>query len=235
MRIHRFFIKQQVGTNKKLKIEDMDLVHQWRKVLRFQVGQEMILFDNTGWEFRAVLSSFVGKIAEVQIVSSRRGEDQKIFPVFLYVALAKREAFEWVLEKGTELGITGFVPLVTERSEKKNLNRERSEKILKEASEQSGRVFLPEIYEPIEISKAISGLGLPGMTMALDPRGATFDAREYRRGERVNVFIGPEGGFTEKEIALFKEHNIPVVSLGKQILRFETASIAIGSILILGS
>ncbi|HLP44169.1 MAG TPA: hypothetical protein VK145_02720, partial [Candidatus Nanoarchaeia archaeon] len=83
MRIHRFFIKQQVGTNKKLKIEDMDLVHQWRKVLRFQVGQEMILFDNTGWEFRAVLSSFVGKIAEVQIVSSRRGEDQKIFPVFL--------------------------------------------------------------------------------------------------------------------------------------------------------
>lgn len=235
MRTHRFFIKQQIGTTKKIEIEDMKLAHQWKKVLRFQVGQEVILFDNTGMEYRAVVSRIGNKDAEVQIVSGRRGEGTQPIPVFMYVALAKRDAFEWVLEKGTELGVTGFVPVLTERSEKKKLNHERAQKIIIEASEQSGRVFLPEVFEPIDLSETLHGLGLPGITIALDPRGGSFDPKEYRRGERVNVFIGPEGGFTEKEITLFKENNIPVLALGKSVLRFETAAIAAGSLLILGA
>ncbi len=236
MRTHRFYIEQQIGTAKKIAIENPELIHQWKKVLRFQVGQEVILFDNSGWEFKCLVGLLTNKEAELQVVSSRRGENIQSVPVFMYAALAKKDAFEWMLEKGTELGITGFVPVLTERSEKKYLNKIRSNRIVREASEQSGRVFLPEIYEPIELSSALSGLGLPGLSIALDPRGTTtFDPKEYRRGERVNVFIGPEGGFTEKEISLFKENNIPVLSLGKSVLRFETAAIAIGSLLILGA
>lgn len=235
MKIHRFFVSQQIGTTKKIIIEDMKLAHQWKKVLRFQVGQEVILCDNTGLEYRALISRIGSKEAEVQIVSSRRGENTQSIPVFLYIALAKRDAFESVLEKGTELGITGFIPVLTERSEKKNLNHERAQKIITEASELSGRVFLPEVFEPVELSEVLTGLGLPSITIALDPRGNTFDPKEYRRGERVNVFIGPEGGFTEKEIAMFKANNIPVLSLGKFVLRFETAAIAASSFLILGA
>ncbi len=234
MKIHRFFIDTPIGTNKKLKIQNDELVHQWKKVLRFQVGQEVILFDNTGMEYRSTISLLTNKEAEVQIENIRRGDTQQSIPLFLYVALAKREAFEWMLEKGTELGVTGFVPVLTERSEKKNLNQSRSQKIIIEASEQSGRVLIPEIFEPAELPQILAGLGLPGVTIALDPHGVSFDPKEYRRGERVNVFIGPEGGFTERELSLFKENNIPVISLGKSVLRFETAVIAIGSLLLLG-
>ena len=118
MKIHRFFVSQQIGTTKKIIIEDM-LAHQWKKVLRFQVGQEVILCDNTGLEYRALISRIGSKEAEVQIVSSRRGRTLNLYQFFLYIALAKRDAFESVLEKGTELGITGFIPVLTERSEKK--------------------------------------------------------------------------------------------------------------------
>ena len=265
MRLHRFFVDQPLqpanatsaagapaGAAKKIKIKNDDLIHQWRHVLRFQVGQELTLFDNSGWEFRAVLISLDARSAEVEILESRPGSEvssPKISSqkpsVFLYLALAKRDSFEWTLEKGTELGVAGFVPVISERSEKKTVRIDRSQNILKEASEQSGRVTLPAISEPMTLEKSlehVATLGHPSDSFALDPKGEPFDVEKYRSkkvgahtgaAKSVNVFLGPEGGFSPNEIALFKERKIPIYSFSQQTLRAETASVAIASILLL--
>ena len=259
MRSHHFFIEQKIKTGLeangeiaektirkiagKIKIENDELVHQWRNVLRFQVGQEVILFDNSGWEFRGVIVSLGNRSAEVKLLESRLVGFAPKFSVFLYVALTKRNSFEWTLEKGTELGVMGFVPTISERSEKKNINIDRSKNILKEASEQSGRVILPEIFEPASLAESLENLfpenHLPGksvgISFVLDPDGTQFEAakcKEYKNGGRVNVFIGPEGGFSPREIELFRKRDIPIYSIGEQVLRAETAAVAISSILL---
>ncbi len=230
MRLHRFFIEKPLRVGEKVKIENDTLIHQWRRVLRFKVGQEVILFNNSGSEFHGVLVSFADSFAEVEIKSSQPGNISQT-QLFLYLSLAKRDSFEWTLEKGTELGVSGFVPVISERSEKKNVNMERTKKIITEAAEQSGRVTLPEISEPLSLEKSFDNLS--GKTFALDPRGEQFKIADYKTNERVNVFIGPEGGFSTEEIDLLRKQNIPVLSFSHNILRAETAAVAIASLLLI--
>jgi len=269
MRIHRFFVNQHIPTQGRVKIEDDNTIHQWRNVLRFKIGQELVLFDPSGSEFHATIVSLgsksdrgTDKIVEVEITASHPSNFHPRIPLFIYLSLPKRDAFEWIIEKGTELGVSGFVPVVSERSEKKEINTERTQKIATEASEQSGRSIRPIISEPIALADAIENLS--GTTLVLDPRGEPFDINKISTkfgqvpdtsdfpdfldiadnsdpagntdsAERINIFIGPEGGFSEKEIEILKTKGIRVVSLGSQVLRVETAVVAIVSRLLLFS
>lgn len=245
MRIHRFFVEQKLtpaGKN-KIKIENDELVHQWRNVLRFQVGQEVILYDNSGMEFHALLTALTNRTAEVEIQSAVQGNFSPKLAVSLYLSLPKRDSFEWTLEKGTELGVTSFVPVISERSEKKDVNLPRSKNLLKEACEQSGRAVLPEISEPLPLARVLENLaatknsttnGELAHTIALDPTGTSFSrAGKIAESSHVNIFIGPEGGFSPNELELFKTHGISIHSFSTQILRAETAAVAIASVLLL--
>ena len=142
--------------------------------------------------------------------------------VILYMALIKKDNFEIVLEKATELGVSRIVPVQADRSEKKGVNYERAEKILQEASEQSGRATVPTLGEIINVNK------VPHENFVVfDPRGEV-SAREYfskNSKTPISLLIGPEGGFTDAEMDLFHGTKIPVVSTGHQILRAETAAI----------
>lgn len=239
MKIHRFFVEQSLPKEGTVKIEHDDLVHQWRNVLRFQVGHEVILFDNSGAEFRAIVTALTNRSAEVEIQSMTQGNFSPKRVVSLFLALPKRDSFEWTLEKGTELGVSAFVPVVSERSEKKEINLARSKNLLKEACEQSGRAVLPHISEPVPLAKALENLAAESAhTIALDPTGEAFNIAQLPLSTTsvpvpVNIFIGPEGGFTPAELELFKAHNIPVHSFSSQILRAETAAVAISSVLLL--
>lgn len=237
MRIHRFFIEQSLPTNGEVKlvtIKHDDLVHQWRNVLRFQVGQEVILFDNSGAEFRAIVTALTNRAAEVEIQSVTQGNFSPKRVVSLFLALPKRDSLEWTLEKGTELGVTAFAPVVSERSEKKEINLVRSKNLLKEACEQSGRAVLPHISEPISLAKALENLAAESVhAIAFDPTGKEFTLAQVPLSAHVCIFIGPEGGFSPAELELFKAHSIPVYSFSSQILRAETAAVAISSVLLL--
>ncbi len=242
MRIHRFFIEQKLEIRPKIFIEDEALIHQWRSVLRFQVGQQVILYDNTGNEYQATIILLSKDKTEIEVHGSRRSAFAPRFPLFLFASLAKRDSFEWMIEKGTELGVMGFCPVVSEHSEKKEINMERSKILIKEACEQSWRPIKPEIFEPVSLAEALENLAnAGGVTFALDPTGELMDTEKYaayraagEKGERINVFIGPEGGFSPREVELLKERGVELVSLGKQILRAETAAVAISSVLLLG-
>ena len=164
---------------------------------------------------------------------------EKIYPsrftpareIWLCAALVKKDNFEWIAEKATELGVTRIVPIVSERSEKKSLNMERLERIVIEASEQSGRGTVPMIDPIMSLDEAVKHIKFsfgsgPREVMVFHTEGDPFQGDTLDKEKPVAVFIGPEGGWSEKEVELFHAESIPVKCLGKQVLRAETAVVA---------
>jgi len=234
MRLHRFYIEKAID-GESVIVSNKDLVHQWKNVFRYNVGSEVILFDGSGFEYLAYISSLRNLGATLEIVSKKKKLKPSRF-LGLAVSLLKKENTEWVLQKGTELGVSFIQPIISERSEKKNLNIDRAKKIIIESSEQSGRGDVPVINEPIKLSEFLESQ-IPKdfqNVIALHPEGTLLDGEILDREGSTLVFIGPEGGFSEEELKLFKSKNIEVYSLGPLVLRGETASMAVATLFLLG-
>ncbi len=239
MKIHRFFVTQPLSHKGELIVTDENLLNQWRNVLRMVVGDQLVVFDGSGDEALCEFRTLDKKSATLVVIKRKAG----LVPmrdITLFMALIKKDNFELVLEKATELGVTRIVPVECARSEKKGINRERSEKILREASEQSGRATVPVLGDIIDIKN------VPHENFVVfDPRGE-ISGREYfakdspsqtlqnkgREGlsfadsiKPIGLLVGPEGGFTDEEIVLFKTNKIPILSTSHTILRAETAAI----------
>lgn len=231
MRLHRFFIDKEIG-EEKLAVCDERLIHQWRNVFRYNVGSEVVVFDGRGFEFDTVIESLNNREAVLSIVSKKEG----ILPrnkIILYQSLIKKDKMEWVVEKATELGVSKIVPIVSERSEKKGFNVDRAKKIAIEAAEQCGRCDVPAIESIQELLGSIQGL--EGEIIIFDKSGTPLDASlKSNDYEPISIFIGPEGGWTPKELELFsaiggsasggKQKGAQVYSLGPLTLRAETAA-----------
>jgi 16S rRNA (uracil1498-N3)-methyltransferase len=143
--------------------------------------------------------------------------------VSLYLSIIKKANFELAVEKCTEVGVSEIHPIISERSEKKDLNLERLNKIVKEASEQSGRFTLPQVFEIKSLEEAVSQVIKEGKEcVAFDPSG---EKRNLVSQKEVAIFIGPEGGWSLAELDLFKKNNFKIVVMGENILRAETAAI----------
>lgn len=223
MRLHRFFIGASVPSSGDFTITDGNLLNQWRNVLRMGVGDTLVALDGAGSEAVCALVQLEKKSAQLSVLEYRTGI-VSLRKVTLFMALIKRDNFELVLQKATELGVSRIVPLQTARSEKKGVNRERSERILREATEQSGRTTVPALDEEVCVVDVIRKYDMP--LVAFDPRG-TLSARDTQSMtlDTMGIMIGPEGGFTEEEILFFNEHHVPIVCTGKTILRAETAAV----------
>jgi len=224
MKLQRFFIENELSEGKDVNIVDADFVHQIFHVFRKKTGEQIVLLDNTGLEFLAEITSLNKKEVNVKILNKKEVENICKSEVVLLASLIKKDKFEWVLEKCTELGVSKFIPVISERSEKKGLNIERARKIIKEASEQSERGVMPEICEPVTLEEALGDLD--GETIALHLEGGVFEEVKLKKHSKFALFIGPEGGWGEKDLELFKGKNIPLITLGSQVLRAETASVA---------
>ena len=230
MKLHRFYIDIPLKDKREVEIKDHELINQWKNVLRFSEGDKIILFDNSGSDFLFFIKEITDKKVRLVLLEEKKVDFKIEYDLHLIPALIKRDMFELVLEKITELGVEKILPLLAERSIKNKLNLERSKSIIKEAAEQSGKTLIPEITEPEKLEVIIQNREVDRFYTALDPKGDKF-SKKLLTNKKVAIFIGPEGGFTEKELNLFKENNIPVLSLGQQILRAETAAIAITSLL----
>ncbi len=234
MRLHRFFVHTPI-TSETFDITDRDLVHQWSKVFRYNVGSQVIIFDGSGTDYLCIISSIRNLGATVSVFKKKQTPDiTQRKNVWLCVALIKKDNFEWVAQKATELGVTNIVPIICEHSEKRKINMERMEKIVIEASEQSGRGDIPKVHSPTTIPDLFESGILPQEKVVFHPGGISFEQYKNSTSQVSSaVFIGPEGGFSDKEIALFKTYNVPIVSLGSQILRAETAAIAVSSLFLI--
>lgn len=231
MRLHRFFLQEEIPDSKTFIHKNKELFHQLKNVFRFAVGGQVILFDNSGYEYHAMVSEFRNGEVVFSIIKKYEKEFSPFRELHLFFSLIKKDNVEWVLEKGTELGVTRFIPIITDRSEKKSFHEERARKIIIEASEQSGRTRIPEIA-PLSTLEDSVLQSFP--CFAFDPQGDVFTTPHAHNFPPLGAFIGPEGGFTERELFLMKQHNVRVYSLGDQILRAETASVAVATLLLLG-
>src|SRR3989344_588615 len=233
MRLHRFHINAPISSE-TFDIADRDLIHQWRTVFRYNVASQVILFNGDGYDYLVMITSLRNLGATVEVYKKMKNRNNPKMDITLCVGVIKKDNFEWVVEKATELGVSRIIPVLCERSEKKNLNMERLQKIAVEASEQSDRGDVPKIYEILELEKLLQKNMLPEQKIVLHPEGKYIgDFLSENQFKDLTVFIGTEGGFSENEIKELALHNVPAISLGSQILRAETAVVAVSSLLLL--
>ena len=128
MRLHRFFIEQEILESGEIIVADRDLLHQWGKVFRLKTGDRVILFDGMGFDYVSEIVLLDKNEGVLKIVEKIPNENVPKKEIHLFQSIIKKDKFEWVLEKGTELGISHFHPIISERSEKKNINFERAGK-----------------------------------------------------------------------------------------------------------
>ncbi len=234
MRFHRFYLQTPI-TEKTFDINDRDLVHQWKHVFRYNVGSQVVLFDGSGTDYLCLISAMRNLGATVEILEKHQTADiSQRKNIWLCSALLKKDNFDLVVQKATEIGVSNILPVLCEHSEKRKLNLERMRKIAIEATEQSGRGDIPIIHLSQTLVEIFQTGTLPQEKVFFDKSGVPFN--QYRAGTNqvsFALFVGPEGGFSEKEISFLRGYNMPAVSLGPQILRSETAVIAVASLFLL--
>ena len=240
--MHRFFVDKKNISDKQVIITD-SRVHQIRDVLRMKIGDDIIVLDNTGFEYQVSLTKFSSNEVIGEIVYKKQSEAEPKTRITLFQSLLAREKFELVLQKCTEVGVESFVPIVTERSivrrpEKiTNKKHTRFESIITEAAEQSARGKIPTLASPIKLSQAVSELNNFDICLfgSMEKECATLKQMLQNADTapvNVALFIGPEGGFSEKEYENFNSRGVSAFSLGKRILRTETAAIIASAVIL---
>lgn len=222
MRLHRFYIAPDTELRADFWLKEPKLVWQWSKVLRFKTGQQMVLFDGVEHERLYEVTDLSGKEAHLKLVT----EFKRKIPhkeVYLLWSLLKKDKNEWVLQKGTEVGASHFLPLVADRSEKTGFNLERAKKIITEAAEQCGRSDIPNVREPVSVETAINELKTE-VQLFICEQDET-GKQETSSSKPVGVLIGPEGGWSDPEKQLFKTEKLAHLNLHDFTLRAETACV----------
>jgi 16S rRNA (uracil1498-N3)-methyltransferase len=243
---YRFFVASDVFQERSAQIDDPALVHQLSVVLRLQRGDVVTLLDNSGWEYRVVLEVVTRNHVRGAITGKTLVHTEPRVKLALYVALLRGERFEWVLQKGTELGITIFVPVICERSviddaaAISDIKWERWQRIIREAAEQSRRAKLPELQPAMRFASACDhavrrslplllweGEGASSLRTLLHQAGVDVAAEAAAHTPlSISLLSGPEGGFSEAEIATARSYQIKLATLGPRTLRAETAPLA---------
>ncbi len=245
----RFFIGQEnpldLSSGRMLRGEEVVLegqqAHQINNVLRKKAGEHIIVLDNLGSEYEIELKTIGKKKVTGQIKEKREAVGEPAVEITLYQSLLSREKFEWVLQKCTEVGVKRFVPMVTERSivrkeSKKQDKIQRRQRIIQEAAEQSGRGRIPELEEAVNFEETVAKLGGFDYKLLAHTQGQGESLRQClkdnKKNERIALFVGPEGGFTENEVQSAKDNNIVLISLGRRVLRTETAAVVASSLIL---
>ena len=231
---YRFFVAPTAIRGHDVHIDDGALLHQLGNVLRLQPADRIVLLDDTGSEYTVVLRTIGRQEITGYVEACIPAPGEPRLRLALYVALLKGDRFELVLQKGTELGASRFVPLITARSladPATTGRRERWERIIRESAEQSRRGRLPVLTAPQPFRQAcIEATGAARTILLWEGQDAQSLADALAPGHDdprpLALFSGPEGGWTEDEVATAVGYNMIPVSLGPRILRAETAPIA---------
>lgn len=239
MRHHRFFVCQdlskymkanpavfdfdpEVGEGNAVINHQKEVIRQWKKVFRYEAGAEVVLFDGK-IEVLAKIVELSKKYEKAKLVL---GEVKSPIvnsksKIYLALSILKGEHTDMVVEKATELGVSGIILVLTDRVVKKGVNLDRLQKIAIEASEQCGRIDVP-VISTCESLETLIDSSEYYKKVVLDMGGEKLQNIE---GEKVMLFIGPEGGWSDEERGMFKNKGVKVASIGENVLRAETAAI----------
>jgi len=227
MKLHRFFsgdLHDKYGPTElrqHIWMSEPGMYNQWVNVLRYREGDELVLFSGQG-EDRLYR---ITKIEDSSIGLDLITELEPVYPkreVYLFWSLLKKDKNEWVIQKCTELGVSHFVPILSDRTEKTGFDEERAKKIATEASEQCGRSDIPRFREPIGLAAAIEEYKDKIELYYAEQSEADHESMSDRP---VGIFVGPEGGWTEKEKELLSA-GCKKLNVAQFTLRAETACVA---------
>jgi 16S rRNA (uracil1498-N3)-methyltransferase len=205
-------------------VKDSVISHQICRVLKLRPGENISLCDGSGQEVLVELEEISAKYISARVISRNVENLTATKKITLFCSLLKNENFELVVQKATEVGATRIVPIISERTVKLGTKIERLKIIAKEACEQCGRAWLPEIADPLGFVEALKIAA--GRKLFLNMGGSQLikESKNKEAGE-ISIFVGPEGGWTTREEEIAKNANCEIISLGSTILRAETAAI----------
>ena len=214
-----------------------EVAHRIGRVLRLAPGAEIVLFDGSGMEWTVRLDGVARDHAAGRVLSSEKGRGEPTVKLTLYQGVMKGSKFDWTLQKGTELGVSCFVPMDCRRSvprirrESQPARLARWRKIIVEAAEQSGRAVIPDVADPVTFQEVCDALErAPGLVVlpweGESAKSLSAAVSEAPDSKEVALVIGPEGGLDPEEVDYARGKGLEPVSLGRRILRAETAGIA---------
>lgn len=205
------------------------------RVLRMKKGDKVTLCDGDGIFYDALLCGFDEKSVKAQILSSRNAETEPKVSITLFQGVPKNPKLETIVQKATEIGVVRIVPMDTNRAVAKldkSAKVDRLRKIAREAAKQSKRGVVPVVTDAISFKDAVKEAAKADLAIIPYEEETEISLKKALAGKTaksIAVMIGPEGGFEKDEILLAKENGIVSVTLGKRILRTETAGLAVSA------
>lgn len=238
--MHRFFVEKDQIINDKIKVLGSDVKHI-KDVLRLRIGEEVEISCD-GYTYISKIKSLEKNEVLLEIIKRYKGSNEPPINIILYQGLAKGNKMDTIFQKGTEVGISKFYPVETNRSivkinsvkkEKARINRWST--IVDGAAKQSKRDKIPKVENIISFREMISLLKDKENILVPyenEKSNGIKEDLEKLKGKDVHLIIGPEGGFDQKEIGELKEAGAKIVTLGPRILRTETAGLVASSVIL---
>jgi 16S rRNA (uracil1498-N3)-methyltransferase len=233
MRTHRFYTDIPLETGNKIQLPK-EAAHHCAQVLRYKIGDRLTVFNGDSFDYLASITSIEKKRCEIEIEKRIELTNESPLKIHLIQGIAKGDKMDLIIQKAVELGVSEITPIFTERCNVK-LDAKRLAKKLDHwnniaisACEQSGRAVVPKVNSAVPIEQLAA---TESLSFYLEPT-ANKTFRDYKiTDQTVELLIGPEGGFSEKDLRRAKEKSISGVALGPRILRTETAGLSAIAIL----
>ncbi len=234
--MHQFFVEEDQIGREFVTITGSDVNHI-KNVLRMKPGEKIRVSGKDGKDYFCAVSELADTFVQADILNEDAPSTELSGKIYLFQAIPKGDRMETVIEKAVELGVYEIIPVamkycVVRLDEKKGATRvNRWQKIAEAAAKQSKRSRIPNIHPIMEYKEAVEYAGRCDVRLVPyeNERGMQTAKEAFSsvgKGDSVSVMIGPEGGFSEEEIAMVKD-DMQVISLGKRILRTDTAGIAV--------
>ena len=243
--MHHFFVDPAQVMGDFIRITGPDVNHM-KNALRMKQGEEVLVSDGTGTDYHCCLSSLNSDYVEARIVSADRDGRELPSRIWLFQGLPKSDKMEFIIQKAVELGAAGIVPVSTRNTvvkldpKKEEAKVKRWQAIAESAAKQSKRSLVPRVSGIMTLKEAFDYVESQGFSVRLIPYeheagmdGTKTELDAAGPGQDIAVFIGPEGGFDEREIELALSKGVRPISLGRRILRTETAGLALLSVLMM--
>ena len=234
--MQHFFVEPSQVRDGRIIIEGSDVNHM-KNVLRMKIREQVMVSDGNNLKYLCEVEGYGGEKAILNIKEMREADTELASRIYLFQGLPKQDKMELIVQKAVELGAFQIIPVETRRSvvkldEKKAIRkRERWQEIAKSAAKQAGRAYIPGVEEVMSWKEALRcSEGLDVVLIPYELAEGMDEARSVlkaiRQGQSVGVFIGPEGGFEKEEVEEALQKGAKAITLGRRILRTETAGLA---------
>ncbi len=231
MRLTRVFVDAPLAPGARILLPEHAGAHLVR-VLRLREGEPCVLFNGDGRDYDARLLAANKRGVEAEVLDARAIDNESPLRLVLLQGIARGEKMDLILQKATELGVHAIAPVFADRTEVR-LDGERLQKrmdhwrsVVIAACEQSGRARIPELRPACSLAEAAAALDADALKLTLDPVGEHRFQTLAKPPGAIAIGIGPEGGWSDKDRAILRQHGFAGLRLGPRVLRTETAGLA---------